>query len=78
MSTLLDVFGDISKFLGENLGGIGITILICMFAMIALFLLANIIVAATKLKKPKLVFKWGQFIILVVLVVLIVWLCTMV
>lgn len=76
MSKLLGVFQDINIFLATNLGDIGITILICMLAMISLFLLSNIIVAATKFKKPKLVFKWGQFIILVILVLVIIWLCT--
>lgn len=76
MSTLLNVFSDIGGILSENLGDIGITLLIVMLSMMALLLLSNIIVAAAKLKNPKLVFKWGQFIILVVLVLLIVWLCT--
>ncbi len=74
VSLLNNFFQDVNNWLASNLGSVGIIILLVMFSVLALFLLSNIIVAATKLKKPKLVIKWGQLIFLIILVVAIVWL----
>lgn len=75
MSLLLDVLKDISSFLSQKLGNTGIIIIVAMLSIIALFLLANIIKAAGKLSKPKVVFKWGQFILMVICIAIVVWLC---
>ncbi len=73
-SLLNGFFEDVNSWMATNLGGAGITILIVMLSVIALFLLSNIIVAAAKLKDPKLKIKWGQLILLIVIILLIVWL----
>ncbi len=74
-SLLNGFFEDVNSWMATNLGGAGITILIVLFSVIALCLLSNIIVAATKLKDPKLKIKWGQLILLILIILIIVWLC---
>ena len=75
ISLLNGFFGDVNSWMISNVGSVGITILIIMLSVLALFLLSNIIVAATKLKDAKLKIKWGQLFLLIVVVVAIVWLC---
>ncbi len=75
ISLLNGFFEDVNSWMITNLGTVGITILIVILSVLALFLLVNILVAATKLKKPKLTIKWGQLLLLIVVVLAIVWLC---
>ncbi len=74
MRLIAGFFEDVNNWMATNLGNVGITILIVMLSVTALWLLANIITTATKLKDPKLKIKWGQLIFLIILVVAIVWL----
>lgn len=66
---------DANKWMSENLGDIGMPLLIAMLSVITLGLLSNIVVAAAKVTKPKLTFKWGQFILLLICGGLLIWLC---
>lgn len=73
-SMLGNFFGDINDWVNNNIAGSVKIIIVVVFAMSALFLLANIIKAAVGKTKVKI--KWGQLLLLIVLVVAIVWLCT--
>ncbi len=73
-SMLCNFFQDVNDWVNLNIGTSGVAILITMLAIVACLLLTNIIKAAVG--KTKLVIKWGQLLLLILVVVAIVWLCT--
>lgn len=66
---------DANKWMTENIGPIGMPLLIAILAVITLALLSNIIVTMAKVTKPKLTIKWGQLALLIIFGGLLIWLC---
>ena len=71
---LASFFSDVNSWIIDNVGEIGVTVLIVMLSILALFILANLVTALGKLKKVKGSF-WFQLFLLAIIVTLIVWLC---
>lgn len=74
LSVLASFFSDVNSWIIDNVGEIGVTVLIVMLSILALFILANLVTALGKLKKVKGSF-WFQLLLLALIVTLIVWLC---
>ncbi len=74
-SSASDAFNLVKSWFSQNVGDVGITIIVCLLAMTALLLFRNLIKAAVG--KTKIVIKWGQLFLLIITVVLIVILCLM-
>ncbi len=73
MSLLCNWFDDWGRAIKIGLGETWLIILICLFSVVALYLLQNILRAS--INKTKIVIKWGQIIFLIILVLFIVWFC---
>ncbi len=75
LSLIAGFFQDVNEWVNLNIGDVGVTILICMLSVIALLLFWNVFRAS--IGKTKFVFKWGQTLLLIIVILAIVWLCTM-
>ncbi len=72
-SMLANIFGDINNWVNANIGGSAKIIILVVISMSALLIFANVIKSATK---SKISIKWGQILLLILLVVAIIWLST--
>jgi hypothetical protein len=74
-SILCSWFEDWGLAIRNALGTTWLVVFICAFAFISCLLLQSILRAS--INKTKFVFKWGQLICLIILVLFIIWFCTL-
>ncbi len=75
LATFLEAWQMMSDFFNQNIGTAGITIVVCLLAVVALCLFWSLIKPA--IGKNKVVIKWWRLILLIVDVVLLVYFCLM-
>ncbi len=73
ISRLCGVFQDINIWVAENVGTVGTSILIALLSVSALLLLGNMVQKSAAAGKIK--FTIWQFLLLVILILVIIWLC---
>ena len=75
LSSFTDAIDVMRKWFNVNIGDVGITIAVCILAVCALLLFWNLCKAA--IGKTKIVIKWGQLILLIIVICVLVYLCLM-
>ena len=71
LSAISDAFAVMRDFFNRSIGTAGITIIVCILAVCALLLFWSLCKAA--IGKNKLVIKWGQLILFIIIVGLLVY-----
>lgn len=75
LATFIETWGMMRDFFNQNIGTAGITIIVCLLAVVALCLFWSLCKEA--IGKKKLVIKWWRLIFLIIDVVLLVYFCLM-
>ncbi|MBE7073946.1 MAG: hypothetical protein E7379_02525 [Clostridiales bacterium] len=75
MGLLCNWFTDLGRSVQQALGQTWIIILLCLFACFSLWLMQNVLRAS--INKTKIVFKWGQIVLLIIFVLLTIWFITL-
>ena len=76
MGLLCNWFTDLGRSVQSALGQTWVIILMCLFAIFALYLMQNVFRAS--IGKTKIVFKWGQIVLLIIFTLLTIWFITLV
>ena len=75
MGLLCNWFTDLGRSVQQALGQTWIIVLLCLFACITIWLMQNILRAS--INKTKIVFKWGQIVLLIIFTLLTIWFITL-